>query len=81
MSVDDKQILQYMKNMKKKFPISGNKAIIRDYKINAKSYIKLAKEVMIEEKEIMKNLELLSEKSKDVAEQFIDILKEDLQKK
>ena len=70
-----------MKNMKKKFPISGNRAITRDFMANPQSYLVLATNIIYQENdEAIKNLNELIKKFKDISLRFINILKEDIQK-
>ena len=81
MSVDDKQILQYMKNMKKKFPINNNKGITRNFLANPNSYLTLAKNIINQDNdEVIKNMNVLIDKFKDISLEFINILKKDIQK-
>ena len=80
MSVDDKQILQYMKNMKKKFPINNNRTIVRDFMANIDGYVRYANQLMSKDDEVVKNLYILLEKCKEYSKEFINILKEDIQK-
>ena len=81
MSVEDKQKLEYMKNIKRKFPISGNKGITRDFLANPQSYLVLAKNIIKQDNdEVIKNLNELIKKFKDISLRFIDNLKKDIQK-
>ena len=80
LSVEDKQKLEYMKNLKNKFPINKNRDIIRNFLGNPDGYVRLANQSMSENDEVLKNLNILLEKCKEYSKEFIAILKEDIQK-
>ena len=81
MSVEDKQKLEFIKNMKKKFPINYNKRITRDFLLNPQSYLVLAKNIIKQDNdEVIKNTNELIKKFKDISLQFINNLKKDIQK-
>ena len=81
MSEEDKQKLEYMKNMKKKFPINNNKGITRNFLANPNSYLTLAKNIIKQDNdEVIKNMNELIQKFKEISFQFINNLKKDIQK-
>ena len=79
-NLKNKQILKYIKDTKKKFTINKNREIIRNFMANIDAYVRLANQSMSENDEVLKNLNILLEKCKNISREFINILKEDIQK-
>ena len=80
LNVEDKQKLEFIKNIERKFPISGNRAFARNFIANIDTYIRHANQLMSKDDEVVKNLNILLEKCKNISKEFINILKEDIQK-
>ena len=79
--MEDKQKLEFIKNIERKFPISGNRAITRDFMANPQSYLGLAKNIIKQDNdEVIKNMNELIKKFKDISLQFINNLKKDIKK-
>ena len=79
MNVEDIQKLEYMKNMKRKFPVNKNREIVRNFMAYLQSYLMLAKNSGCDD-EAIKNLNELIKKCKDISLWFINNLKKDIQK-
>ena len=81
MSEEDKKKLEFMKNLKNKFPINKKNKVSSDFLVNPNAYQRLAKNCISYDDEAMKKLNILINTFKDVSSQFISILKEDIYKK
>jgi serine/threonine protein kinase len=80
LSEDDEKKLKYMKNMKKKFPISSNKTITRNFMTNPNYYLTLAKNIINnDDDEVIKNMNKLIKSFKDISLEFINNLEKNIQ--